>query len=226
MSAPDPVVEHLRAATLAAASGAAATAALLLSPVGQGIPPIELPPWPIDLRLVLLPSIFTVAHVTLARVRWPIPALVLPALALLVASIAHFQASALVDFLTAFQGSEAGERIDLLPTLATGASLLLALAASLDRARDKMASLARRAGAPEHSIAHLRAAATAQANQTLGFAGAAFVAFALVARVGDAAFGGAQAPLPELVGAAVAVGVAVLLFPGVVANMRAAAQER
>jgi hypothetical protein len=47
------------------------------------------------------------------------------------------------------------------------------------------------------------------------------VALLLAARAGDAAVGGAQAVLPELVGAGVAVVVAVLLFPGL--GRRAAA---
>lgn len=218
---PDPVLEHLRSAGLAFASGAAATVAFLTSPLGQGLGPIEAPTIPIDLRLVLLPSIFVFLHVTLGGARWPLPALILPGLALLVAAMNHFQASALIDFLTALRGAEEGERIDLLPVLASGASLLIALAASMDRAQTKMGRLARKAGAPGEAIAELRAAGQVQAARTLGFTGAAFVALAFIARVGDAAFGGQRAPLPELLGALVAVGVAALLFPGVWSGLAA-----
>lgn len=212
---PDPIVEHLRSAGLAFASGGAATVAFLLSPLGQAVGPIELPTIPLDLRLVLLPSIFVFLHVTLGAARWPLPALVLPGLALLVAAMNHLQASALVDFLTAFRFAEQGERIDLVAVLASGASLLIALAASMDRAQVKVGRLARKAGAPAEAIAELRAAGQVQAARTLGFTAAAFVALTLLARLGDGAFGGERAPLPELLGAVVAVGVAALLFPGV-----------
>lgn len=226
MSSPDPIVQHLRASGLAFASGVAATLALLTSPLGQAVGPIEVPPWPIDLRLLLLPSVFTFAHVSLGRARWPTPALVLPGLALLVAGACHVQASAIVDFLTAFQGSSPGERIDLVPVLASGASLVLALAAAMDRGAARMSVLARKAGATEESLVHLRTAAAMQGGRTLGFTAAALVALTLIARLGDAALGGQRAPFPELLGAAVAVGVAVLLFPGVASDLRRAAAAR
>jgi hypothetical protein len=216
-----PTPATLRGLALAAASGIAATVALLLSPSFADVGPVPLPLVPLDARLVLLPSFFPFLHLAFARTRWPLPALVLPAMALLAAGLAHWQGSVVLGLLGDLPGSGAGERVDLPRTLASGASLLLALAASLERGALRLAALARKAGVPEPQLDALAGVADAHARRTLGFAAAAFVGLALLARVGDAGLGRAQAPLAELAGAALAVGVAVLLFPGVITRRAA-----
>jgi hypothetical protein len=202
-----------RGSSLAAGSGVCATVALLVSPIGEQFPPIVLPYLPVDLRWVTLPALFVLMHAGVARSKWPRPALMLPALALLFAGIAHVQASAVLGFL-GLEGSQPGERIDLLRGFLSGASLLLALAAMLDRSADRVGSIARRAGATSESVDALLTHAERQAERTLGFAGAAFVTFLLAARIGDTLVGGERAPLPEVVGVGVALMVALLLFPG------------
>ncbi|HEV8361587.1 MAG TPA: hypothetical protein VGR28_14155 [Candidatus Thermoplasmatota archaeon] len=209
-----------RAVALAALSGVAATVAWLLSPAGRDIPELPLPYVGIDLRLIALPALFPLLHAAAAPARWPRPALVLPGLALTVAAVSHANSSALFALL-GLEGAAPGDRVDLLRAAASGASLLLALGASFDRAADRLAGIAERAHVPQERVLALERAAWAHAERVLGFGGAAMVALLLAARAGDAAVGGAQAVLPELVGAGVAVVVAVLLFPGL--GRRAAA---
>jgi hypothetical protein len=203
----------LRGLGLAAGSGAFATAALALSPFGSQVPPVYLPYTQVDVGLLVLPVLFAAASVMFARSRWPWPALALPSLALGLAAAAHWQASALLGLFTNLPGTEAGTRVDLVRVGCSGASLLLALAASLERGQQRFLALAREAGVLPGRAAHAARVAELQGARTLGFTGAAFVALLFAARVGDSALGGARAPVPELVGAALAVGVAVLLFP-------------
>lgn len=213
----------VRASGLAAASGFAGTLALLLSPLAEGFEPMPVPFVPLlDLRWIALPALFVVLHASVARSKWPRPALLLPGLALSVAAIAHLNSTAILGLL-GMEGSLPGQRVDLVRTAASGASLLLALAAMLDRAGDRVVAIAKRAGATTPRLHALERMADKQASLTLGFATAAFIAFLLVARIGDAAIGGERAPLPEILGVVLAVGVAVLLFPGLAARRRASA---
>jgi len=205
-----------RALAVSWGSGAAAAAALALSPAWEAVPPVVLPYLPIDLRFFAVAGVFPLVHLFMRWAKWPTPAMALPSLALLFAVATHWQGSAILGLFTPLEAAQPGQRVQLLRGLLTGASLLLALMAMMDRGRARAEHLVREAGLPEDQIRVLRKVADAHAAKVIGFTGASFVALLLVALVSDGWVGAERAPLPELLGAALAVGVAVLLFPGAV----------
>lgn len=198
----------------AAGSGALATLALLVSPLGSQLPPLFLP-WAwvgwIDLRLVALPFTFTWTFLLASRARWPGPATALVGVALASALPAHLHASAVLDYIGA-DLAQPGSRVNLLSFAASVGSILLALHVALDLARTRFLDTVRSAGVAEEQLDKADGRARSLATQAMTTAALAVVVLAFVLRVGDALTGRQRIPLAEVValGLVLAIGAVLL----------------
>lgn len=197
---------------LAAGSGALATVAFLLSPIGQGLPPLVLPWVPLlDLRLLLLPALFPWALFVASRARWPSPATSIVATALAAASASHVHASAALDYI-GVGWAEPGARVNLVALAGSVGSLLVALHIALDLAGARFASSASKLGVPEEELTRARERGAALSQNALVTAGLAVAVLALLLRIVDQFTGRERLPLAEVLALALVLGVGALLL--------------
>lgn len=215
MSSPEdagpPTGVYWRHVGLAALAGVFATLAALRSPILGTMPPIVVPYVPLDLRFVVLPATFALAQAIAPQMGWPGRATVTLGLAVFSAIAAHIHASAALAF-AGVGWAEPGTRIGLVGLGASLASVLAALAITLETGRDRLASQLADRGLPVEEIDQARGHGSALVSEALATAAVAVAVLALGLRIADQFVGGGSLPLPEIFALAVVLGLGAVLL--------------
>ncbi len=134
-----------RLVLVATASGALATLAAAQSPLLAAIPPLPTPWVPLDLRWFALPLAFALTQTARPLLPWPLDATAVTGLAVLAAVLTHAHQSALLAFIGT-PWARPGTHVQLLPMLASLASILAGVFITLETAGARLAAILERRG--------------------------------------------------------------------------------